>query len=74
MNARWRDRLLLGTPVLALVVAAASVLLESPSPDRVLNASLASVGLVLIWIAAALTALTGWEYFRKAMPHLREER
>ena len=32
------------------------------------------VGLVLIWIAAVLTALTGWEYFRKAMPHLREER
>lgn len=32
------------------------------------------VGLVLIWIAAGLTALTGWEYFRKAMPHLREDR
>ncbi len=32
------------------------------------------VGLVLIWIAAGLTALTGWEYFRKAMPYLREDR
>jgi cardiolipin synthase (CMP-forming) len=29
-------------------------------------------GLVLIWVAALLTALTGWEYFRKAMPHLRD--
>lgn len=57
MNARWRDRLLLGTPVLALVVAAASVLLESPSPDRVLNASLASVGLVLIWGVAVAVRL-----------------
>ena len=29
-----------------------------------------TVGLVLIWIAAALTAITGWDYFRKALPHL----
>jgi CDP-diacylglycerol--glycerol-3-phosphate 3-phosphatidyltransferase len=36
-------------------------------------ASLAGdVGLVLIWIAAALTAVTGWEYFQKARPYLRE--
>jgi len=32
------------------------------------------LGLVLIWLAAILTGLTGWEYFRKAMPHLREDR
>jgi CDP-diacylglycerol--glycerol-3-phosphate 3-phosphatidyltransferase len=31
------------------------------------------VGLVLIWIAAALTAVTGWEYFTKALPHLKDE-
>ncbi len=31
-------------------------------------------GLVLIWIAAALTALTGLEYFRKALPFLREDK
>ncbi len=37
-------------------------------------ASLAGdAGLVLIWIAAALTAVTGWDYFRKALPHLRDE-
>ncbi|MDO5642156.1 MAG: CDP-diacylglycerol--glycerol-3-phosphate 3-phosphatidyltransferase, partial [Paracoccus sp. (in: a-proteobacteria)] len=29
------------------------------------------LGLILIWIAAALTAWTGWDYFRKAMPFLR---
>lgn len=33
-----------------------------------------SVGLALIWIAAALTLFTGWDYLRKAMPHLREYR
>jgi cardiolipin synthase len=32
------------------------------------------IGLGLLWIAAALTLITGWDYFRKAMPHLREER
>ena len=29
-------------------------------------------GLVLLWIAAALTLVTGWDYLRKATPHLRE--
>ncbi|MEZ5798300.1 MAG: CDP-diacylglycerol--glycerol-3-phosphate 3-phosphatidyltransferase [Paracoccaceae bacterium] len=32
------------------------------------------VGLWLIWLAAALTAATGWEYFRKAQPYLREDK
>ncbi|MCB5408559.1 CDP-diacylglycerol--glycerol-3-phosphate 3-phosphatidyltransferase [Pseudogemmobacter faecipullorum] len=31
------------------------------------------IGLVLIWVAAILTALTGWEYFVKAKPYLRDE-
>lgn len=29
-------------------------------------------GLGLIWIAALLTLVTGWDYFRKALPHLKE--
>lgn len=32
------------------------------------------VGLVLIWIAAILTAITGWEYFRKSLPYLRDDK
>ena len=28
-------------------------------------------GIVLLWIAAFLTAVTGWDYLRKAMPYLR---
>jgi CDP-diacylglycerol--glycerol-3-phosphate 3-phosphatidyltransferase len=32
------------------------------------------VGLALIWVAAALTAITGWDYFRKSLPFLREGR
>ena len=31
------------------------------------------VGLALIWLAAILTALTGWDYFRKSLPFLRED-
>jgi len=29
-------------------------------------------GLVLIWFAAALTAITGWDYFRKSLPFLKD--
>lgn len=32
-----------------------------------------TVGLVLIWIAAILTAITGWDYFHKSLPFLRDE-
>ena len=31
-------------------------------------------GLGLIWIAAALTFLTGWDYFTKSLPFLKEDR
>ena len=38
-------------------------------------ASLAGdVGMVLMWIAAGLTALTGCDYFRKSLPYLREDK
>lgn len=30
------------------------------------------IGLWLLWIAAALTLVTGVDYFRKSLPHLRE--
>ncbi|MCU9848555.1 CDP-diacylglycerol--glycerol-3-phosphate 3-phosphatidyltransferase [Defluviimonas sp. WL0024] len=30
-------------------------------------------GLTLIWIAAVLTFLTGWDYFRKALPFLKDD-
>lgn len=30
------------------------------------------IGLVLLWIAAALTGITGYDYFRKAWPHLKD--
>ena len=32
------------------------------------------LGLGLIWVAAILTFLTGWDYFRKSLPFLKDER
>lgn len=32
------------------------------------------VGFALIWIAAILTFLTGWDYFRKALPFLKDDK
>jgi CDP-diacylglycerol--glycerol-3-phosphate 3-phosphatidyltransferase len=32
------------------------------------------VGIWLMWFAAVLTLVTGWEYFSKAMPYLREDK
>lgn len=31
-------------------------------------------GIVLLWVAGILTLMTGWDYFRKSLPHLREAR
>jgi CDP-diacylglycerol--glycerol-3-phosphate 3-phosphatidyltransferase len=31
------------------------------------------IGVGLLWIAALLTLLTGWDYFRKSLGHLKEE-
>jgi len=30
-------------------------------------------GIVLLWLAAVLTCVTGWDYFRKSLPFLRDE-
>ena len=30
-------------------------------------------GVVLLWVAAALTLITGMDYFKKALPHLKEQ-
>ena len=32
------------------------------------------LGLALLWVAAVLTAITGFDYLRKAQPHLKEPR
>lgn len=36
------------------------------------SAAAGGLGLVLFWVAAGLTALTGWDYFRKSLPFLAD--
>ncbi|WP_099825647.1 CDP-diacylglycerol--glycerol-3-phosphate 3-phosphatidyltransferase [Oceaniglobus indicus] len=31
------------------------------------------IGTALLWVAALLTLMTGWDYFRKSLPFLKEE-
>jgi len=38
------------------------------------NFILAWGGLILLWLAAILTLLSGADYFRKALPYLQEEK
>ncbi len=35
---------------------------------------LGNVGLILIWVAGALTLMTGYDYLLKAMPFLRDRK
>lgn len=35
--------------------------------------ALAVVGFALLWVAALLTAITGWDYFAKGLAHIRAE-
>lgn len=47
---------------------------EGDFPGDTSWASLATLlGLALIWLAAVLTAVTGWDYFRKALPFLKDD-
>ena len=32
-----------------------------------------NAGIVLLWVAGGLTIFTGWDYFKKALPFLRED-
>ena len=49
MNPRLRDRFLLGAPGLVLAAAAVVVVLEGARSHQVLIATLAGIGLVLVW-------------------------
>ena len=48
---------------------------EGDLPSGLSPADMANhVGLGLIWVAALLTAITGWDYFTKARPYLKDHR
>lgn len=46
---------------------------EGDVPVNISHAAVANwIGLALIWAAAGLTAVTGWDYLRKAAPFLKD--
>lgn len=56
--AKWK------TTVQMLAISA--LFLSGPLPGVL------SVAVVLLWLAAGLTLVTGWDYFRKALPFLED--
>lgn len=57
MTTRYRDRLLLGAPGIALACVAFVVVLDGSSAQQVMTATLAGVGLVLVWSVAVAVYL-----------------
>lgn len=65
--------LFLGTGLAYLEAGRAPMVGEGEVPAGVSWAALATwAGLALIWLAAGLTFITGWDYFQKAMPLLKD--
>jgi cardiolipin synthase (CMP-forming) len=50
------------------MVAIAFLLVRSETPPMVTN-----IGLALIWIAAVLTLITGYDYLRTGLRHMAED-
>ncbi|MFV0292295.1 MAG: CDP-diacylglycerol--glycerol-3-phosphate 3-phosphatidyltransferase [Paracoccus sp. (in: a-proteobacteria)] len=64
--------LFLGTGLSYVETGAPPLVGESSLPGSHTWSDMATLlGLIMIWIAAGLTAWTGWDYFRKALPFLR---
>ena len=63
----------------ALQMISLGFLLAGPAGDKVLatvsnNPQLCTdIGLALLWIAAGVTLITGWDYFRAGLKHMVEE-
>jgi len=73
---------LAGAPVLSVtrlakwkttvqLVAVAALLAVGPAGFFGVGEIMKNLGLALLWIAAILTAVTGWDYFTKGLAHLR---
>ncbi len=57
MSSQLRARLLIGAPGLALAAGAVAVALEGPDADRLLNAAMAGIGVLLVWSVAVAVRL-----------------
>ena len=55
-----------------LQMVAIGFLLAGPAGDKVLPYA-TDIGMVLLWAAAVVTLITGWDYFRAGLKHVVEE-
>lgn len=71
MLAKWKTTCQLCALGLLLLAPA----LDTLSAGAELSGAIRIAAIALLWIAAYLTLASGWDYFRKAMPHIgiREE-
>ena len=56
----------------ALQLVAIGFLIAGPAGETILPGTTA-IGTGLLWVAAALTIYTGWDYFRAGLKHLMDE-
>jgi cardiolipin synthase len=57
----------------AVQLTAVGILIAGPAGDKVL-AYITTIGLAGLWIAAALTLYTGYDYFRAGIGHVMEDK
>jgi CDP-diacylglycerol--glycerol-3-phosphate 3-phosphatidyltransferase len=79
--AKWKTTAQM-VAIAVLFLGTGLKVMELPLPPRVGGVGLPTgatwadlanwLGLALIWVAAVLTAMTGWEYFQKSLPFLKD--
>jgi CDP-diacylglycerol--glycerol-3-phosphate 3-phosphatidyltransferase len=79
--AKWKTTAQM-VAIAVLFLGTGLKVMELPLPPRVGRVGLPTgatwadlanwAGLLLIWIAAGLTAVTGWDYFQKSLPFLKD--
>ena len=77
--AKWKTTLQMFAVCLLLIQGALIPTEDGPEMHKIVKRVLtfgavaaSSLGIVVLWIAAWFTLVTGWDYFRKGLPYIRE--
>ena len=78
--AKWKTTLQMFAICLLLVRGAVSPEMQEASVNPIIADFLSyvaigtsAIGLMLLWVAMWLTLVTGWDYFSKGLPYIREK-